>query len=57
MNKEEKEEQDLWITNRQRKLQPKQGKFWCWGCDAQLVHDWKKCPVCGTRNGKRRNKR
>jgi len=44
-------------TNREKVLKPKKGKYWCAGCDAQLVHDWKKCPKCGVRNGIRRNKK
>ena len=55
--KEDREEKNVWMTNRERKLQPKQGKFWCWGCDCDLVHQWKKCRTCGTRNSNRINKR
>ena len=51
------DEHSSWKTNREKKLQPKQGKFWCWGCDRCLVVEWSKCPVCGFRNGKRRNKK
>lgn len=50
-------EKKLWETNRERKLKPKTGKFWCWGCDAYLVGEWEKCPNCGKRNGQRRNKK
>jgi len=28
-----------WKTNREKKREPKQGKFWCYGCDACLVHE------------------
>lgn len=45
----------MWnLTNRQKRLAPKRVKFWCWGCDAQIVTNWKKCPVCGTRNHPRK---
>lgn len=46
-----------WINNRERKKQPKQGKYWCSKCDCQLVYDWKRCSNCGHRNGVRRNKK
>lgn len=47
-----------WRTNREKKRMPKQGKFWCDKCDAQLVHEGKRCPNCGHRNGAiRRNKK
>lgn len=50
--------QQTWMTNRDKKRQPKQGKFWCDVCDACLVHEGERCPVCKNWNGKRRrNKR
>ena len=55
MNDEDDLEYEM--SNREQKLEPKKGKFWCWGCDAQIVNEWKKCPNCGTRNNIRRNKR
>ncbi len=44
-------------TNREKRLQPKKGKFWCGNCDAQIVSEWRKCPNCGKRNGVRRSKK
>ena len=34
-------------SNRDKKLEPKQGKFWCGSCDAQLVYEGQKCRNCG----------
>ena len=44
-------------SNREKRQAPKKGTYWCWGCDRQLVHDWRKCPICGKRNGVRRFKK
>ena len=44
-------------TNREKRLSPKSGKFWCLGCDMNLCSVWIKCSVCGHRNGKRTLKR
>lgn len=43
---------EFWMTNREYKRQPRQGKFWCGGCDANHVYknDNSKCSVCGKRN-------
>lgn len=30
-------------TNREKKMTPKRGFFWCWKCDRQLVAVSKKC--------------
>ena len=49
-------EDHQWMTNRIRKFLPKFGLYWCGGCDRELVGDWKRCPVCGKRNGRRRFK-
>ncbi len=45
------------ISNRDRVRQPKRGKGYCFGCDAALVGSGEKCPVCGRRNGTKRNKK
>ena len=48
-----------WETNRIKRRTPdKKRKFWCGGCDANLVGRDKKCGVCGKRNskGKRQDK-
>ena len=51
------EHEDKWKTNRQKKRLFKAGLYWCSGCDCNLVGDWKKCEVCGHRNGVKRNKK
>lgn len=43
--------------NREKSRAPKRGRFWCRGCDRQLVGEWEKCPVCGTRNNRKRLKK
>lgn len=45
------------MTNREKRLQPRKNTFWCDHCDMQIVTEWKKCPVCGNRNGSRRLKK
>ena len=50
------EEDDYTPTNRQKSRQATKSKYWCNCCDAALVGDWGKCPVCGSmRKGKERN--
>jgi rubrerythrin len=44
-------------SNREKRLAPKAGTFWCESCDMQLVNEWKKCPICGKRNGIKRYKK
>ena len=48
--KKYKDYTDSWKTNRDKKREPKQGKFWCIRCDHYLVHEGSKCPYCGWRN-------
>ena len=43
--------------NREKKRKPKMGKFWCYSCDAALVGEREKCPVCGQKNRIKRNKK
>ena len=46
-----------WVpTNRQKSLAPRKVKFYC-GCDFAIVRPWAKCPVCKSRNGRRRLKK
>jgi hypothetical protein len=45
------------ISNRDKKLSPKLGKFWCDTCDGARVGKWQKCPNCGKRSGKKRFKK
>lgn len=42
--------------NRQKTLLPRKTKFYC-ACDMAMVAPWKKCKVCGQRNGKKRLKK
>ncbi len=44
-------------TNREKKLAPKLGKFWCWGCDSQLVGAGERCNNCGTKQEPRKLKK
>jgi len=30
-------------------MTPKHGLYWCHGCDAVLITDAIKCPVCGSK--------
>ncbi len=48
---------DEFFGNRDRKRRFKKGKFWCGGCDMDLVGEWRKCSTCGRRNGRKRNKK
>ncbi len=50
------EETEKWMTNRDKKLQPKPGMFWC-DCDCNHVWTWKKCELCHRRVGRRRFKK
>lgn len=43
-------------SNREKKTEPRHGRAWCPGCDAALVGDGEKCPVCGTRLLSKRRK-
>lgn len=36
-----------WETNRDISLRPRSGKFWCGGCDVNLVEDNGTCEYCG----------
>lgn len=40
--------------NRNARRQGGAGLFWCFGCDAFMVREGEKCPVCGKRNKIRR---
>lgn len=44
------------LSNRQKTLLPRKTKFYC-ACDMAMVAPWKKCKVCGQRNGKKRLKK
>lgn len=46
-----------WMSNRDKTLLPRKTKFWCSGCDGNLVPPWHKCEVCGHRNGRKRFKK
>lgn len=34
-------------SNREKTLEPKLGKFWCYKCDREIVYAGQKCPACG----------
>ena len=36
-------------SNREKRLTPKHGLFWCGKCDRQIVGKGEKCPNCGHR--------
>lgn len=45
------------VKQRSRRYNPpKEGLFWCWGCDGNLIGEKGKCSNCGYRNGKRKRK-
>ena len=41
----------LQLSNRDRKLAPKKGGGYCWGCDASIVPKYATCKVCGSVQG------
>jgi hypothetical protein len=49
-------EEEKYLTNRDKKLAPKTGKFYC-RCDLNAVGHYQKCDVCGRRMGRRRFKK
>ena len=49
-------EEEKYLTNRDKKLAPKGGLFWC-RCDLTHVANYQKCSVCGRRMGRRRFKK
>ena len=44
-------------TNREKRLQPKYGLFWCWKCDRNLVEIGKRCKTCGAKPDQNRLKK
>lgn len=55
MDKENKEDK-IWRTNRQNKIKPKLGRFYC-VCDGNAVANWERCVVCGWRDSRWRLKK
>ena len=45
------------MSNRDVRLKPKRGKFWCDHCDAALVSDGGRCPRCKRKTVKKRFKK
>lgn len=41
-------------SNREKSRTAKRTKFWCAGCDAQLVSTRGKCPRCGHRENRKK---
>lgn len=48
---------EVYDTNRSMKRKPRKHSGWCGGCDACMVYDGQKCPVCGNRQVPSRNKK
>lgn len=44
------------LSNREKRQAFKKGLYWCGRCDGNLVRDWNRCEVCGSRNGVKRFK-
>lgn len=44
---EESDEIEYKKTNRECRLTPKRGLFWCWKCDRNIIGVGEKCSVCG----------
>lgn len=44
-------------SNREKKMTPKRGLFWCDYCDASIVGERQKCTWCGNRMKSKRLKR
>jgi rubrerythrin len=44
-------------SNRDKARKPKKDKFWCKSCDMSTVGEGSKCPVCGNRENRKRNKK
>lgn len=43
-------------TNREKAMTAKRSLHWCMSCDAALVAQTGKCPVCGNRQNKKKRK-
>ena len=52
-----RKEHKIYDTNRSVKRRPRRSQGWCRGCDAAIVGDGQKCPVCGSRIKPIRNKK
>lgn len=46
---------EIWDTNRTMRRKPR-GSGWCFGCDMCKVPDGAKCPVCGRKQHKGKDK-
>ena len=42
------------LTNREKSIKAKYGKFWCGSCDANIVSQVGKCSVCGKRENRKK---
>lgn len=49
-------DKEEWLNNRERKRRPKLGQGWC-QCDRAIVAANQKCPACGRKEIRRRNKK
>ena len=43
------ENEDYVKSDREKRLTPQAGHFWCYRCDRNLVSPHKKCPTCGAK--------
>lgn len=46
-----------WESNRDMKRKPKKGKFWCPGCDLNLISENRKCKICGIKEMRKRDRK
>jgi rubrerythrin len=44
-------------SNRDKAKQAKKDKFWCKSCDMAMTGEGSKCPICGNRANRKRNKK
>lgn len=51
------EEVEYKKTNREKKLTPKLGKFWCMYCDRDIVGKGQRCRTCGKRDPNKAHKK
>lgn len=43
--------------NRNKSKEPHLSKYWCYGCDRNIISDMGKCEVCGSKPNKNKNKK
>lgn len=45
------------MTNREKKLAPRRTKYWCFGCDRNLIAPAQKCSVCGFKDNSKHKRK